>query len=236
MRFLLPLIALIALAGCGQSSKNDPRFEKHFVNWLKDHGETKIVTDEQGVGLEGNPTRLAASIYGSEEQTTGVFVVETEFRITLANGSQIVEFVAGTGSTEDEAINSSVVNFILSTFHVVYKSFLNANDPHQVIKELTIGGKPRQVAFGDVYMLGEKGADLNLDAIRPGIEQALSELPLSDEPHWLKTVYGQHKKAPTIVAVTLDNEDALALTEKIKNLDWPKQDEFYMAKQFIVIQ
>ena len=38
------------------------------------------------------------------------------------------------------------------------------------------------------------------------------------------------------MAVTLDNEDAVSLTEKIKSLDWPKQDEFYMAKQFIVIQ
>ena len=36
---------------------------------------------------------------------------------------------AGTGNKEDEAISDAKVNFILSTFHVVYKSFINAADP-----------------------------------------------------------------------------------------------------------
>ncbi|MCI0357825.1 MAG: DUF6348 family protein [Planctomycetaceae bacterium] len=237
MRFAMLLLSLVVAAGCGPAaSKTDARLEKFFVEWLQGHGETKIVTDAKGVGLEGNPARLRASIYGSERQQDGGYVVETEFRMTLPGGAEIVEFVAGIGDSEDAAIDDSMVNFTLTTFHVVYKAFLNPNDPHQTIKEVAIGGKPRQVAFGDLFLRGEQGINADLNAMQPSIEDALGGLALSDGPHWIKIVYGQHNKAPTIVAVTLDNNDQLELTEKIKQLDWPKHDGFYMVKQFIVIK
>jgi hypothetical protein len=237
MRFAMLLVSLVVVGGCVPAApKAEAKLETFFVEWLNGHGETKIVTDAKGVGLAGNPARLRASIYGSEKQKDGGYVVETEFRMTLPNGAEIIEFVAGMGDSEVAAVNDSMVNFTLSTFHVVYKAFLNADDPHQTIKELTIGGKPRQAAFGNMFIRGEQGAGKDLDAMQASIEQALSELALSDDPHWIKIVYGQHKKAPTIVAVTLDNNDQFQLTEKIKNLDWPKRDAFYMVKQFIVIK
>jgi Family of unknown function (DUF6348) len=237
MRLFFMLLGLIAIGGCDRTAtKPDPKLEQFFVDWLKGHGETKIVTDAKGVGLEGNATRLKASLYGSEAQKSGGYVVETEFRITLPNGAEIVEFVAGMGDTEEEAIQDSLANFTLTTFHVVYKAFLNADDPHQTIQKITIGGKPRQVAFGDLFLRGEQGTNTDLNAMRPSIEATLAGLSLSEQPHWIKIVYGQNEKVPTIVAVTLDNNDELSLTEKIKRLDWPKHDGFYMVKQFIVIQ
>jgi hypothetical protein len=37
-------------------------------------------------------------------------------------------------------------------------------------------------------------------------------------------------------AVTMDNEDSPALTEAVSKLEWPKPEEFYMVKQFIVVK
>jgi hypothetical protein len=232
---------LLLLAGCGnlpsqRAAKHDAKFQQFFTEWLQGHGETKIVTDAKGIGLEGNPTRLKASLYGSEGQGDGGYVVETEFSIKLPNGAEIVEFVAGMGDTEDAAVADSLANFTLTTFHVVYRCFLNADDPHQTVKEVTIGGKPRQVAFGDIFLRGGEGTNFDMDAMRLKIEEALTGLSLSEQPHWIKIVYGQHKSEPTTVAVTIDNNDENDLTEKIKNLAWPKQEDFYMVKQFIVIQ
>ena len=56
------------------------------------------------------------------------------------------------------------------------------------------------------------------------------------QPHWIKIVYSQNEGTPMTVAATLDNQDHPALTESVKGLAWPKLNEFYLAKQFIILQ
>ena len=45
-----------------------------------------------------------------------------------------------------------------------------------------------------------------------------------------------HHSKVMLCAVTLDNADSPALTGAVKELPWPKQEEFYMVKQFIVVK
>jgi hypothetical protein len=217
--------------------KYDGKLNQFFVDWLKGHGhaESDIVVDGRGVGLAGNTTRLKASIYDVQTHDDA-WSVETEFHITLPGGEEIVEFLAGSGKSEEEAIDDTLANFVLTTFHVVYKSFLNVDDPHQQIKQLSLGGQTRQVAFGDIYCRGQEGTSFDLSLFQPRVEEAISTITVSGGPHWIKLVYGQMKGEPITVAVTLDNGDETTLTEAVKNLGWPKQEGFYMVKQFIVIQ
>jgi len=161
---------------------------------------------------------------------------ETEFHIVLPQGGEIVEFVAGMGPTQDAAIDDSLANFTLTTFHVVYKCFLNDADPHQEVKKMEVGGVQRQVAFGDLYLRGTEGEKIDLASLRPAIEDAIAELELDERPHWIKIVYGQSQGDVITAAATLDNDDESMLTEAITALDWPKTDGFYMAKQFIVVK
>src|ERR1041385_7328529 len=114
IRFCLWIFAVGLCAGCGKAPKHS-KTEAFFVDWLNAHGETNIVSDSKGVGLAGNATRLKASIYDSKKHADGRYVVETEFRIRLPSGGEIVEFVAGMGDTEAQAINDSLLNFTLTT-------------------------------------------------------------------------------------------------------------------------
>jgi len=234
MRLTTLAVLLVVLAGCGPSA-TQKKLEQYFVDWLKDHGEKQVVVDSGGVGLAGNATRLKASIYGSKRHDGG-HSVETEFRVKLPGGGEIVEFVAGMGDTHEAAIDDSLVNFTLSTYHVVYKCFLNDADPHQPLKKLTIGGVERDVAFGDLFVRGSAGEKHNLGELQPAIEQAIAGLSLGDGPHWIKIVYGQANGEVIVVAATLDNGDENALTETVRQMNWPKSETFYMAKQFIVIK
>ncbi len=207
-----------------------------FVKWFEAHGHSDVVVDDEGVGIDKNPTRLQASLYSSKPSNKG-FVVEMEFTIKLPSNRTITEFVAGIGDTEVQAIRDAEANFILTTFHVIYKGFVNDADPHMSSERLEINGTTRDVIAGDILMRGAK-ADKNFDlgAIRQQIQATLKTLQLSPGPHWLKVVYSQNAGNPMTVAVTLDNADHAGLTTAVTRLGWPRSDGFYMAKQFIVIR
>lgn len=211
--------------------------EAFFSDWLTAHGEKDVVLDERGVGLAGNATRLRASTYGVKPRPAGGFSVEMEFRITLPDRREIVEFVAGIGEDETAAREDSMKNFILSTFHVIYKSFLNPEDPHQMIETVAIDGADRAVVAGTLYMRTNKELDATqMKTITEGIKEALRRQHFDGRPHWVKIVYGQNEGKPMTLAATCDNRDDAALHAAAQRIAWPVRDEFYMAKQFIVIK
>ena len=211
-----------------------PELDNFFSEWLKAHGHEDVVIDDGGVGIAGNETRLYASLYGSNKHDDGSYVVEVEFTIRLPARGQITEFVAGMGDTEASAINDALMNFTLTTFHVVYKGFINAEDPHMTAR---INGADREVIAGDIMLRGGPNeGKLDLEPLRAEILKALKQTSLSPQPHWAKIVYSQQAGKPLTVAVTLDNNDELKLTEMVKRLSWPQFDGIYMAKQFIVVK
>src|SRR5436190_20246653 len=146
---LFAVLTLSVLFGCSRSAPT-PKSNEFFVTWLQGHGESSVVVDAQGVGVAGNPTRLCSSLYGSKRFTNS-FTAELEFRVRIPDGREIIEYVAGSGDSLEKAENDPKVNFILSTFHVVYRSFLNPNDPHQTEEKITINGHPRVLVLGDTF-------------------------------------------------------------------------------------
>lgn len=236
--FLLLVFAMLlaAMIGCSRSASK-VKSEALFVDWLKGHGESNVVVDAQGVGIKGNATRLSESLYGSERGANGGFSVELEFRVRMPDDREIIEYVAGSGDSLAKAENDAKLNFLLSTFHVVYRSFLNPNDPHQKEERVNIGGKSRVLVLGDTMTRGETTNSVpDMFPFRERFRSIVASLPLSEQTHWLKIVYANHHSKPMLCAVTLDNNDNPALTEAVKNLPWPAKEEFYMVKQFMVVK
>jgi len=229
-------LLLALLCGCSRSH-SDPKTYEFFVHWLQEHGETNIVVDANGVGLQGNPTRLSSSLYGYEQHTNGEFTAELEFDVRMPDGRKIVEFVAGSGKSLEIAENDAKVNFIVSTFHVVYRSFLNPNDAHQTEEKITINGQPRLLVLGDTMTRGQTTNNApDMFPLRAGFRTMLASQPLSTQTHWIKIIYANNHSNVMMCAVTLDNQDSPALTEAVKKLDWPRRETFYMAKQFLVVK
>jgi hypothetical protein len=237
------VFALVLALGCRDQAATPakaprrPELDTFFSEWLKAHGHNDVVIDDGGVGIAGNETRLYASLYGSNKHDDGSYVVEVEFTTRLPLHGQITDFVAGMGDTEDKAINDALMNFTLTTFHVIYKGFINADDPHMTATTVTISGAEREVIAGDIMLRGgPKEGKLDLEPVRSQILEALQQTTLSPQPHWAKIVYSQQAGKPMTVAVTLDNSDDHKLTAAITRLSWPRFDGIYMAKQFIVIK
>lgn len=236
MAWLLAAAALWMVCGCSRPAQ-PAKSEKFFADWLQAHGESNVVTDVNGVGIAGNPTRLRSSLNGSQQFTNGAISAEVEFRVRIPDQREIIEYVAGAGTNLVQAENDAKVNFILSTFHVVYRSFLNPNDPHQTAEKVVINGQPRELVFGDTMTRNEKtNRAPDMLSFREQFRQMVISQPLSPRAHWIKIVYANHRSKTIACAVTLDNNDSPALTDALKNLPWPRQEGFYMVKQFIVVK
>jgi hypothetical protein len=248
-RYCLVVLVLVLSLGCDKASSKSgaapasgqgerrPEIDEFFVKWLNSHGHADVTVDSNGVGIPNNATRLQASLYGSKKTNSGAILVEVEFNIQLPTQGKIVEFLAGMGETEDKAIQDALANFTLTTFHVIYKSFMNADDSHISMTTIPVGGKDREVVAGDILMRGTI-TDQNFDSgeLRKQVLGVLKDIPLGPGPHWTKIVYSQNEGKPMTVAVTMDNGEHADFQNRIMQLKWPNQQGFYMAKQFIVIK
>jgi hypothetical protein len=219
------------------SPPETPRtFDDYLVDWLQGHGEEDVVVDKNGVGLDRNKTRIAALLYGSN-RTGENYIVEVEFRVRLSEEQTITDFVVGVGDPEDAAIKDALRNYTLTTFHVIYKSFLNNNDPHQEVEQIQNNGHQRELLAGPLGIRTSDGvAPLDLEALRQPLRNILASFPYQPGTHWIKVVYGQLRGKPSTVDVTMDNEPHRELTDAILKLEWPKRNGFYMIKLFAVIK
>jgi hypothetical protein len=153
--FICAILAAL-LAGCGKH--REPVETEKFVDWFKDHGDTNVVSDSRGVGLANNPTRIQAFVNGAQQSDKSCSV-EIEFDVDLPIKGRIVEFVAGSGDTKDKATDAAFANFVMTTMHVIYKAFLNPNDPHQPSKSVVINGATREMFHGNMIQMGEAASD-----------------------------------------------------------------------------
>lgn len=234
IKFLIFLLAMVLLAGCGK--KPEALRDEFFVQWLKNHGETNVVTDSRGVGIAGNETRMSASLY-KVTKNGDAYTAEVHYQIVLPSGGTIREYVAGVGVTEEKAINEAMANFVLTTAHVVYKAFINPSDEHQSVKSILIQGKARDVFIGNMMKLGKTtDSAVDLEDMPEQVEQLIAAMPLDSRTHWIKIVYSQYHNKPVLISLSLDNNEMNEMASAVQNLKWPAADEFYMAKQFIVIK
>jgi len=239
-KWLAPLslagaLLLFTWSGCSRSAPT-PQSNEFFTTWLRSHGESNVVVEADGVGLAGNPTRLRCSLYHGEKFTNS-FSAELEFRIRIPDGREIIEYVAGSGKSRKEAEDDAKLNFVVSTFHVVYRSFLNPTDPHQTEEKITVNGGQRTLVLGDTMTRSQTtNSSPDMFPLRNRFREIVSSQALSPQSHWLKIVYANLHSKVMLCAVTLDNQDSPALTEAVKALPWPKQEEFYVVKQFIVVK
>jgi hypothetical protein len=234
VKILLSLLAVSLLFGC--SKKPEALRDEFFVEWLKNHGEINVVVDSKGVGIAGNGTRMSASLYKITKKKE-VYTAEVHYTIRLPADGTIREYVAGIGPTEEKAVNQAMGNFVLTTAHVVYKAFINPADEHQTMKSVVINNRARDLFSGDLMILGKStNAAIEFDNMPEQIQSLISTMPLDSHTHWIKIVYSQFNKKPVLASVSLDNNELNERASAVQNLKWPVEDDFYMAKQFIVIK
>lgn len=210
---------------------------RQLAKWLADHGHSDVVTDAAGVGLKSNQTRLRAEVIGLNLQPNGTVVANVGFLIRLPSGQEIAEQVGGLGPDDELAVTDATFNFLVTTFHVVHKAFMDPSDPHLIAKTISNQGQTREVILGDTYLReGVATSDIHLEDFREATLKMLEATPIPEGMHWVKILYLQQENVAKTVVVTLDYENHQAMTEAVGRFPWPRRKEFYLVKQFLVVR
>ena len=226
LKYALLVFVAAALSLLASSCQKEPLRQKeplqeewraHLVDWLEEHGEKEVVEDENGIGVAGNTTRLKASLYAVNPHPSGSSV-EVEYRVLLPDGNVVVEFVAGLGEDPEKAKKHAMANFILTTFHPLYRTFINELDPHQELEVMDMAESKREACFGNLMFMGS--AELTqeeMDDSALQIRDMVTRHPPGKGIHWFKVIYAQQDGQPATYAVTMNNADS----EFLKRLSIP---------------
>ncbi|MEW4488626.1 DUF6348 family protein [Thalassoglobus sp. JC818] len=150
----------------------------------------------------------------------------------------LVESFGGFGKTEDAAIADGFQSFVLNSFHVLLAAFYHSEDDHQVETEYwNINGQSRRVTIGRI---NSRGLPPNYD--EPPTEwfntlaEQIEKSALPGGTHWVRCFYGQYQFEQSAIEVLLDNDEWVDVQTEMAKVDWPKCEEYYSVRVFLIIQ
>jgi hypothetical protein len=237
-------LAILVCAGCKreQTGGTKPRlgnpdeYRDFFVGWLKAHGEKDVVSLSEGVSVAGSPVRFSARTYGVDHEGKSS-TVEIEFTTLLPDKRTVVDYVAGWDEDIKSAKADAIANFTLTTLHVLCSALINDKDPHLRPQMHNVGGKPRAFYIGGWGIRTQSPIErAALERLSRHVVDCIIGAGLDDQMHWVKVVYGQNKGKLIVSEATFDNFLDKRMTAAVNKGPWPKKDDFYMLKLFVLVK
>lgn len=168
---------------------------------------------------------------------TGRHAVQLDVECHARDGAMILESCAGFGTTSRDAVSDAFRSFCDGAFHVFYAAFTGGRCSHCDVEQWTIAGRPRDVFLGSITTRHTRA---DQDQI-PGewfeqMKEAILALPLDDATHAIRFYHGEFHASPAINEVLLDNADCPPLLQTLTTYAWPRANEFYSVRLFLIIR
>ncbi|MBN9684635.1 MULTISPECIES: DUF6348 family protein [unclassified Corallococcus] len=151
-------------------------------------------------------------------------------------GRWVFESVGGFGTTETEASNDALMNFVRASLHVLLSAFVRPPDEHVTVATWRVGGIDRKVILGNVITRGDHPGPKLEESWFKAFESALRSLPLTSGTHWVRVYYAQMDEKRMALEVLLDNEPWQALADQLETASWPAAPGFLSRRLFLVLQ
>ncbi|MGE3821251.1 MAG: DUF6348 family protein, partial [Isosphaeraceae bacterium] len=164
--------------------------------------------------------------------------VQIDVHVQVEPDRVLVESFAGIGLTRDKAITDGLHNFVANSFHVLLAAFYRDDEDGMVVTDhWRIDDRPRRIIIGNIGVRG-RPADPEKPPIEwfTHLESKIKTSSLSPGTHWVRCYYAQMGNQPTAVEVLLDNEDWGEVRAEMETVDWPKCEQFYSVRVFLIIQ
>ncbi|MCP4216704.1 MAG: hypothetical protein GY765_18785 [bacterium] len=239
--FHTSLVLLVFLiSACSDTHGNhskypgDPGVNGFLKNLFDSHG-VKAEIANGCVVLKNGPLKINGAIV-NETKHPNVLVLQLDIRFWTQTGNVILESFAGIGKNKEEALESALQSFTVNDFHVMLAAFFQPDDQHIDVGELEIAGTKREVIFGNIGVRGKP------PELVPGgnwfsqFEKQLKASRLTGGLHWIRFYYG-HMGGKTIQCeMLLDNKLWKPMAGEMLKLSWPKSDDFYSFRIFVIIK
>lgn len=210
------------------------RLQPVIEGLLQSHGLQTAIDKEWIAGSTALPAIRASLALTGRPDTTRL---DVELRVGAAEQT-IIESFAGVGQDEETAANDAVENFCQSGLHVFLAAFWDHIDQDQVlIESWHINGATWSAYIGNYVCrgVGAEATPVPSEAF-PLTEALIKKLPLTGDLHWVRTFYCNLTAQEKVAEALLDNDTWTELQEALLHLKWPPRDNFYTARNFLILR
>lgn len=238
---LIVVIGIIALAAC--LKKNTPsavpplksQVNQFLIDLFQHHGIEATV--QNGVIVFPGQSMMLTGEIVQEIKHPDQLIVQLDVRLKIASGRELVESFAGFGGTREKAEMSALEAFATGSFHVLLASFFGKPDEQVHLEEWTIANQKRRVILGNIMIRGKLPVEQaqNNEWFKI-FETKIKAANLSPGPHWIRLYFAQMKNNQMDCEVLLDNQTWEPIQTQMAAFNWPKSENFYTLRVFLVIQ
>src|SRR5262249_17877172 len=123
-----------------------------------------------------------------------------------------------------------------SSFHVIFRALIRNEPDEQIeVERWTIGDAHYDTFIGNLTLRGNPPDSLGSEWFH-AFEAVVRDSRLAGDLHWLRLYFGQWKNEPRCVEVLLDNDTWEPVQQRMVSFDWPKSEEFYSARHFMILR
>ena len=156
-----------------------------------------------------------------------------------ANTEQtIFECFAGVGDNEKNTKKDAIEDFCNCTLYVMLAAFWGIIDRDRVrIETWRLNETDWKVYIGNYVRRSKNDEDIPvLEVASSKTEELIKSLTLEDDLYWVRSFYCNAKDENKTSEALLNNESWKNLQNVLSDLDWPATDEYYSARNFIILK
>lgn len=215
--------------------RGDSTINPMLLELFRGHGVDATIRD--GWIVVDDRPRICGAVVRELQSTPTDMTVQLDLYLEVESGRVLVESFAGVGQTRREAAADGMQNLVLNSFHVLFAAFYAEDGGHVETTQWLVNGQQRRVIVGGMGVRGTLPDPDNppIEWVKT-IENAIKASDLTPGTHWVRAYYLQLQSETAAVEVLLDNEVWDTVQAELAGWSWPKCEEYYSVRVFLVIQ
>lgn len=211
---------------------------KHLTDLLaksfQEHGIQCRISDNLVIFSAQRMTAYARLFDRSSSPST--LVLQLDIILEIGLGREIIESSVGLGKDEETAMGDAWKNFLHSSFHVLLSVFFTSAFDNQVDKKTwEVDGRKSEVTISNIIAKGNVPSPLSSEWLNQ-LEEMVKNAGLPDGIHWVRLYYSRSQREAMVTEILLDNDNWTSKEEVARFFEYPKNDEFFSLRVFMVIK